>query len=373
MIDLHGIIYAYHSYAALNELVTLRTSASLPFCSRYRLIDFALSSMSNAGIRDVGVVMQKNYQSLLDHLEGGKDWDLSRGSGGLSLMPPYGMHDSDKGEYRGCMEALGAMRSYIRKIKQNHIVLFRGDLAINIDLKKVYSQHISTGADLTAVCADKSFDSGSDGIRFIPDEGGIFARNMHFRHTNSREGLSSTEVYIIRKSLLLELLDWSQANGRLHFHRDAVSHYLRNGGSIGLYVHNGYASRICSIADYYGANLDMLNPKFKSDLFPEDRPVYTKGRSSVSTYYSESAKVKNSLVADGCYIEGELENCVLFRGVKVEKGASLKNCVILQDTIVGENARLSCLIADKNVIFGSGVTLTGNEILPITVPKGLSL
>lgn len=373
MIDLHGLIYAYHSYPALNELVSQRTSASLPFCSRYRLIDFALSSMTNAGVRDVGVIMQRNYQSLLNHVQGAKEWDLNYSSGGLSLLPPYGFYDSDRGEYRGCMEALGAMRNYIRKIRQEDVVLFRGDLAINIDLKKVYDQHIATGAKITAVCTDKSFDTKDDSIRFQPDKDGVFAKNMFFRHGNSKEGLNSTEVYIIKKSLLMEFMDWSQANGRLHFHQDALAHYFKTKGKIGIYIHKGYARRICSVGDFYNSNLDMLYPDLRSELFPKDRPVYTKGRSSVSTYYSESSRVKNSLVADGCFIEGEVENCVIFRGVKIGKGAKIRDSIIFQDTVVGDGVELTCVICDKDVQLSSGLTLTGNRRLPLTVPKGKKL
>lgn len=373
MTDLHGIIYAYHSYAALSELVANRTSSSLPFCSRYRLIDFALSAMSNAGVRDVGVVMQRNYQSLLDHVEGGKDWDLARsGSGGLRMMPPYGTHDSDSGEYRGCMEALAAIHSYLLRIKQNYVALFRGDLAINLDLKDVYEKHLASGKDITAVCAAKAFDSGSDGIRFIEDEAGV-SRHMHFRHTNSREGLQSAEVYIISKDLLIELVEWSRKSGKLHFHRDALAHYLKGGGAVNLYVHRGYAAHICSVNDYYGANMDMLNADYRADLFPEERPIYTKGRSSVSNFYAGTAKVRNSLVADGCYIEGEVENCVLFRGVHVSKGAVLKNCVIMQDCIIGRDSNLNCVIADKDVFLSGGTALSGASSLPLYIPKGKNL
>lgn len=373
MIDLHGIVYAYHSYAALNELVSNRTSASLPFCSRYRLIDFALSSMTNAGIRDVGVVMQRNYQSLLDHLEGGKDWDLSRsGRSGLRLMPPYGTHDLDTGVYRGCMEALAAVRSYILNIRQSSVVLFRGDLAVNIDLRDVYNKHLESGKEITAVCVDKAFNSSSDAIRFIVDKDG-FSRQMHFRNTNSREGLQSAEVYIIQKDLLVDLIEWSQKNGKLHFHRDALAHYLRKGGSINLYAHKGYTAHICSVLDYYGANMDMLKSEYRADLFPENRPVFTKGRSSVSTFYGSEAKVGNSLIADGCYIEGKVENCVLFRGVKIDKDAVIKDCVIMQDTIVAKDVRLYSVIADKDIYFSSGVELIGNRSLPIYVPKGKTL
>ncbi len=367
MADLHGIVYAYHSSPALGELVVPRTSASLPFCSRYRLIDFALSTMTNAGIRDVGVIMQRDYQSLLDHLGSGKDWDLSRLNGGLRLLPPFGMHDSRIGEYKGCMEALSAVKTYIDDIKQNHVVIFRGDLAANIDLKDVFEAHLSSGCEITAVCT-KAACKGGDDICFVPETPGT-SRKMLFSNSSNSEVLATAEVYIINKSLLVELIEWCRSNGKLHFHRDALTHYLSEGGTVGLYIHKGYAARICSVSDYYSANMDMLKAEYRNDLFNDENPIYTKGRSSVSTYYGESAYSKNSLVADGCYIEGELTNCVLFRGVHIKKGSKLKNCVIMQDSIVGENVSLSHVIADKYTVFSDGLMLSGSPALPIIVPK----
>ena len=372
MPDMHGIIYAYHSNPALGELVTHRTSASLPFCSRYRLIDFALSSMMNAGVHDVGVIMQRDYQSLLDHLGSGKDWDMSRSAGGLSLLPPFGMHDSRVGEYRGCMEALAAERSYIQDIKQNTVVLYRGDVAANLDLRAAYAAHLASGCEVTAVCADRPFPGSGERIRFVPDSEHTASR-MLFPGTEEKNTLCSAEIYLIQKRLLLDLIDWCRSNGRLHFHRDALSHYLESGAKIGLYVHSGYIARICSTDDYYRANMDMLDRQNRADLFPTERPVYTRVRSSVSTYYGEDASVQNSLVADGCYIEGSIENCVVCRGVRVKKGAVLKNCVLMQDTVVGENVRLQYLVADKYASFGDGAALTGSAGLPFIVPKGKSV
>lgn len=368
MPDLHGIVYAYHSSPALGELVMHRTSASLPFCSRYRLIDFALSSMTNAGVRDVGVIMQCDYQSLLDHLGSGKDWDMSRSSGGLSLLPPFGMHDSQIGEYRGGMEALAAERSYIRDLKQRTIILYRGDIAANLDLRAAYETHIASGCEVTAVCADRPFSGSGERIRFMPDSE-TTAYRMLFPGTDDKSALYSAEVYIIQKRLLLELIDWCRAHGRLHFHRDALAHYMESGAKIGIYVHKGYMARISSALDYYHVNMDMLDIGKRADLFPNERPVYTRVRSSVSTYYGEDASVKNVLVADGCYIEGSIENCVLFRGVRVKKGAKLKNCVLMQDTVVGENAKLRYVVSDKNVTFSDGVTLSGSNGLPFIVPR----
>ena len=368
MADLHGLIYAYHSSSALGELVSARTSSSLPFCSRYRLIDFALSAMTNAGVSDVGVIMQRDYQSLLDHLGTGKDWDLSRMSGGLRLLPPFGKHGSQTGEYKGCMEALSAVRDHIVNISQTHVVLFRGDLAINLNLRDVLDTHLASGCGITAVCADCGYRGGSGEVRFVPDTPNT-SKKMLFTGSGKANALSSVEVYIIQKSLLVELVDWCRENGNIHFHREALAHYLDEGGTIGLYVHKGYVAHISSIADYYSSNMDMLSYNSRRDLFDDDNPIYTKGRSSVSTYYGENASAKNSLIADGCFIEGELTNCVLFRGVHVKKGAKLTNCVIMQDAVIGENAVLNHVISDKYTVFTNGLVLSGSSALPITVPK----
>ncbi|MDR1132390.1 MAG: glucose-1-phosphate adenylyltransferase subunit GlgD [Oscillospiraceae bacterium] len=367
MSDMHGLIYAYHASPSLGGFTESRTSASLPFCARYRLIDFALSAMTNAGIRNVGVVMQHDYQSLLDHLGSGKDWELSRLSGGLRLLPPFGIRGSHIGEYRGCMDALSAVQTYIDRILEDFVVLFRGDLAVNLDLHAVLDAHLRTGCEITAVCTENP-RRGTSGACFVPDEAGV-SREMLFSDSVPKGAVQSIEVYVITKALLVRLIDWSRANGRGHFHRDALAHYLRTGGAVGVYRHRGYTPSICTAADYFNANMAMLRRESRGDLFSDARPVYTKGRSSVSTYYGENASSQNSLVADGCYIEGELVNCILFRGVRVEKGAKLHNCVVMQDSVIGENAALSYVISDKYTVFSKGLVLSGNSRLPITVPK----
>ncbi len=366
MTNLHGVIYAYLAAPRLGELVSRRTSASLPFAGRYRLIDFSLSSMMNAGVQDVGVIMQRDYQSLLDHLGSGKNWDLSRRQGGLRLLPPFGLSDSHTGTYEGNMEALSAVASYIEDIRQDYVVLARGDLAANIDLKAVAAQHLRTGADVTAVCTPR-LPAGSH-HRFLVDEEGWVEDFLYGRH-GLGPGVASLEVYILSKQLLLELISWSISAHKVHFHRDVMSHLLERGARIGTYMHTEYAVHIVSVRDYFQANLDMLDTEKRAQLFPESRPVRTKERSDASTYYGDEAKVTNSLVADGCYVEGMLENTVLFRGVRVEKGAQLRNCIVMQDGIVGTGALLRNVIADKDVRFSPYVTLTGSERLPMVIPK----
>lgn len=367
MKNVHGIIYAYHAYPELGALGIHRTGASLPFCGRYRLIDFALSAMMHAGIKNVGVIMQRGYLSLMDHLGSGISWDLARHSGGLHMLPPYGLQDASKGTYEGCMEALGAVYSYLLyTLKEDYVFIARGDLCASLDIRRVVEQHLASGADITCVCAEGSLPYMHN--RFIPDGRG-FASELICHQTGGGRGLASLECCVLSRKKLIEMVEWSFEGSRLHFHADALMYMMHHGWRVGLYAHEGYARHIVSVLDYYQANMDMLDADKRSGLFPADRYVATRTRSSVSTYYSDTAHVVNCLVADGCIIEGSLENCIVFRGAKVRKGAELKNSIVMNDCVIGEDSRLECVIADKEVLVSDGVTLVGSERLPIAIPK----
>ena len=364
MMDVHGIVYAYHSSAALSELTRTRTNASLPLAGRYRLIDFALSSLSNAGVRDVGVIMQRDFQSLLDHVAGGKAWDISRRRGGMRLLPPFG--DNRGGDYAGTAEALNAVMGYLRDIPQEHIVLYPADVLCNLDLTAAIRAHLRSGCGITAVTT--SCDPAVEHYRFVPGADGT-AEQLLFRQVGRGDGEAASEIYIARKDVLLELLDRCEAANRFHFHTDCLAAYLADGGKIALFRHEGFLKRIDSVADYYSASMAMLQSGPRAELFPEDRPVRTKERSDVSTYYGEQARVENSLIADGCYIEGSVKNCILFRGVRVAPGAVVENCILMQVTTVGAGATMKYIIADKNVFVSDHELLAGSEKLPLVIPK----
>ena len=364
MMDVHGIVYAYHSSPKLGELTRTRTNASLPFAGRYRLIDFALSSLSNAGVRDVGVILQRDFQSLLDHVAGGKAWDISRRRGGMRLLPPFG--DNRGGDYAGTAEALNAVVGYLRDIPQEHVVLYPADVLCNLDLVDVIRQHLRSGCGITAVTT--SCDPAVEHYRFVVGEDGL-AQQLLFRQVGPGKGAAAAEIYVARKDVLLELLDRCEAANRFHFHADCLAAYLEEGGKIDLYAHKGFLKRIDSVEDYYSASMAMLKPGPRAELFPTDRPVRTKERSDVSTYYGEQARVENSLIADGCYIEGTVRNSILFRGVRVAPGAVVENCILMQDTAVGADATMKFIIADKDVSVSDRELLAGSEKLPLVIPK----
>ena len=366
MLDFHGIIFAYRAAPALGELVSRRTAASLPFCGRYRLINFPLSSMMNAGIRDVGVIMQRDYQSLLDHLGSGKPWDMSRKDRGLRILPPFGLPEYHKGNYAGTMEALIAVKAYVRDIPQKHVVLMLGDLVANIDLQPILEQHLRSGAEITAICSDHT----PSGVRhrFVVGEDGFVKTALY--DVKGGEGLASLEGYVIEKETLLRLMEYCHAHNLYRFHRDGLGRFLAEGGRMGVAVHPGYAEMINSVEIYYRASRDMLDSDKRHELFPADRPVRTKNHEGVSTYYGEKAVSRNSLVADNCIIDGEIDNCIVFSGVRIGAGAKLKNSIIFRNNVIEENVELNYVIADKDCSFTAGTSLCGSEKLPLVVAKG---
>jgi len=366
MKDFHGIVFAYSASPELRELVSERTGASLPFCGRYRLIDFALSSLMNAGVRDVGVIMQRDYQSLLDHIGSGKVWDMSRKSGGLRILPPFGLPIHHKGDYSGTIEALNAVASYIKAIPQKYVVLMQGNVCANIDLNDAMEHHLRSGAEVTAICADHV--PAYEHNRYIVGEDGL-VKKLVFARNGYGEGYPSLENYIIEKDTLLEMMDSCRSENKYRFHADAVDAYLKAGGKMSVYVHKGYAAKIRTVDAYYNASRDMLSIENRRQLFPKDRPVRTRAVETVSTYYGENAVAANSLVADNCFIEGELENCIVFPDVRIAAGAKLSNCIIMSGCTIEENVQMNHVIADKHTKFSAYTTLTGSEKLPIVVPK----
>ena len=366
MKGLHGIIFSYEKHNGLGELTAGRTPSSVPFAGRYRIVDFILSSMVNAGITDVGVVLHGNYQSLLDHLGSGKDWDLSRKHGGLRLLPPFEQTRGLDGA-RGKMEALAGVRSYLADIRQSHVVLADSDLIINIPIQDVYQAHLSSGADITAVCTS-SVDSEGDVTFFRLDKSGRVKDTLF--PLRDRSGCHrSLEIYILSKELLLELVDECMSHDQVSF-RGAVLQAKADSLKIQSYVWDGYAAQIRSLNEYYSRSLELLDPSIRRELFPAARPVHTKERNDASTYVDPAGTCCNCLVADGCTIEGTVENSIVFHGVSVAKGAEVKNCILMQDVTVSRDAVLHHVIADKAVEILDARTLMGHDHYPMVIAKG---
>jgi len=368
MKGLHGIIFSYEKHNDLRELTLNRVPASVPFGGRYRIIDFILSSMVNAGITDVGIVLDGNYQSLLDHLGSGKDWDLSRKHGGLRMLPPFSQTQGSRvgREFRGKMEALAGVRSYLEGIRQSHVVLADSDLVINIPLQEVYQAHLDSGADITAVCTS-SLDGPPDASYFKLNSEGRVTETL-YPLNNPTGCYRALEIYILSTQLLLDLVDECMSHDQVSF-CNAVLQAKADTLHIHSYVWDGYAAQIRTLKGYCMRSKELLDPSIRREVFHPLRPVYTKERNDASTYIDPAGTCCNCLVADGCTIEGTVENSILFRGVSVAKGAEVKDCILMQDVTVNHDAVLHHIIADKNVEVMESRTLMGHENYPMVIEK----
>lgn len=367
MNDLHGILFAYHSDVSLGELTRPRNTCSLPFGGRYRLIDFMLSNYVNAGITDVGLVVHKSYQSLLDHVGSGKDWELSRKHGGLRILPPFSFAEKGVGDYRGIMDALSGVYSYLQNIRQEYIIMGCGDIAVNFPVSDVLQQHIDTGADVTVVCSP-TLNGNPRSTTYISTDESSRVTDVSINPISAVDTLESLEFYIISKQLLLNMVDYCAAHSIYLFDRGVLLPRL-NTLKVMAYVHEGYAARFQSVSGYFEHSLELLDPAVRDDLFNPDRPIRTKDMSNPSTYYGPDAQSINSLVADGCIIDGQVENSILFRGVTVEAGAKVINSVLMQGAVVRAGASLAYVVADKNVQVNQDRVLMGHSTYPLAIAK----
>ena len=366
MNGLHGIIFSYEKRNNLRELGEIRSAASIPFGGRYRVVDFALSNLVNAGVTDVGVVLNGRYQSMLDHLGTGKVWDLSRKRGGLRVLAPFN-YPKDWGvmPFRGKIEALAGVRTYLDTIRQDYVALMDGDLVVNLPLADIFEEHVKSGADVTVVCGNDSFAT-EDGTYFEKNSEGRITEVLYNLHTP--RGYRGLEVYILSTQLLKDLVDECAAKDQFSWRKELQTRkdslYLRS------YIWSGFAAQIRSVQEYYDRSMQLLNPAIRAELFCPERPIRAKGADKSSTYLGPEGKCVNSLVAEGCRIEGTVENSILFPGVVVEAGAVVRNCVLFKETVVRRDAQLSYIIADKDVEVLSNRTLMGHATYPIVLAKG---
>ncbi len=363
-----GIIVCNMHDELISELTAERTLGSVPFGGRYRFIDFALSNMVNSGIRDVGVVPSIHYQSLLNHLGSGREWDLSRKIGGLSVLPPYG-RSSSAGAYHGRMEALANIRDYIGASPAKTVVLSDSDVIANIDFRPAVAGHLAAGADITLLYkkAKVSPELHTYNALFF-DESGRLA-DLHVSPELSGEQNVYLDIAVIRKPLLDELVAESVRHNEHSFLRSVLMAKKELLNIRGFFC-PGWGDKINSLADYYGANMALLRPEVRRSLFPKDRPIYTKVRDEVSAKYGLRSEVKNALVTDGCVIDGDVFDSVLFRGVRVEEGAVVRGSVLMHNTRVCAGAVLENVVADKDVVVTGGKRLSGTENKPFYIPKG---
>ena len=363
-----GIIFA--NDANLDELTSKRTMASIPFAGRYRQVDFALSNLTCAGVRHIGLVSRSNYQSLMNHIGSGEEWGLELEQGGLEFLTPYAMSTTDS--YRGKLESLYSALEFLTLSKDDEYVILT-DTAIlsNIDIEKVLDSHIASGRDITIVTkADVANGSRQLDLALKLDEKGEVT-DIAVDYAAPAGYLSSMDIFVMSRDWLVTQVKEHIARNRYHMDRDLVLGLWQAGQlSINVYPFDGVALYNESVEDYFRNSLTLVDSQVRQELFNGAHPIFTKVRDRVPSYYGDECSISNCIVADGCMLEGSANNSILFRQVTIAPGAQVEDCVIMNDSVVGENSILKYVILDKDVVVRPNAKLIGAPGAPIIIKRG---
>ncbi|HHU83608.1 MAG TPA: glucose-1-phosphate adenylyltransferase subunit GlgD [Clostridiales bacterium] len=364
-----GLIYSNSYDKALPQLADLRTMGSVPFGGRYRLIDFPLSNMVNAGISKVGVATSTKFRSLLDHVGQGKPWDLSRKNSGLAFLPPFDGHSNIREETR--IGSLISNITYLEDALEEYVIFSDSNVLCNIDLTVMLNFHVSKNADVTFGYINGEYPKLSDKLVFKFDENDKVT-DMSLPSSVNGNVDYFAHICIMSRRLMLQFLNEAQAYNYTSFERDILLPKVKTLNMYG-YKLPGFVRTIDSIQSYYNISMELLDEKNRNCLFNPERPIFTKVHDDSPTTYKTGANVSNSLVADGCIIKGTVENCIISRDVIIEEGAVVKDSVIMQGSIIKENAELHFVITDKDTVISSNRKLMGDKAYPFFIPKGVTM
>lgn len=367
-----GIIFPNSYDSLVPELVTERLMASIPFAGRYRMCDFLISSMVHCGIDNISLIVRKNYHSLMDHLGSGREWDLTRKKGGLNIVPPFAQKSVKV--YEGRIEALESIKNYLKRQSEKYVVMSDANIAVNFDFNALINAHMESGADVTIVYREQEIpevfkrpNSSVTDLYYTFDVCDGRIKKIYINSKQSGTINFGMNIFVLEREKLIQLVEEAYMHGLSYFTRDILCPQVDTLNIQG-YRYDGYVAHIHDMKSYFEENMKLLKEENLTALF-EGNQIYTKIRDDNPTRYINGSKAKNVLIADGCVIEGEVENSILFRGVHVGKGAKVKNCVLMQDTVVEANASVEYVITDKNVKISEGKSLTGNDSFQVYVAK----
>ena len=362
-----GIIFT--NDATMGELTNKRTIASIPFGGRYRQVDFALSNLACAGVRHIGIIARQNYQSLLNHIGDGEEWGLELEEGGLEFLTPYAQ--TATGSYRGKLESLANAMDFLEYGDEDELVVLTDSAVLsNIDLRAVIDAHLASGKDVTVVTkagvcnGEKKID-----LAIKVEDGEI--KDMAVNYVADDKYTASMDIFVLSKKFLISSVKYLIARDKFHMDRDLVMGGWQHGRvSVNVYAFEGVAMFNESVEEYFANSMSLICKDIRADIFGGAHPIYTKVRDRVPTYYGEGCEIENALIADGCMLEGEVEDSVLFREVTIGKGAEVENCILFNNAVIGEGAELKYVILDKNVTVTPGAKLIGTKKNPIIVKRG---
>ena len=342
-----GIIFPNSYDSLVPELVTERLMASIPFASRYRMCDFMISSMVHCGIDNISILVRKNYHYAQKQVK----------------------------MYEGRIEALESIRGYLKKQTEKYVIMTDSNIAVNFDFNDLLHAHIESGADATVVYRKQEIpkplikqSTEALDLYYALGVNGDHVSKIYINPTEKGEMNFCLNIYVVERELLIRMIDDAFVHGYTSFVRDILERQIEHLDVRG-YCYDGYVAEIHDMKSYFEENMKLLEEENLNALFSGNQ-IYTKIRDDNPTRYINGSKAKNVMVADGCVIEGEVENSILFRGVHIGKGAKVKNCVLMQDTVVEDNASVEYVITDKDVTITEGKSLTGNDSFQVFVAKG---
>lgn len=362
-----GIISFEDIGSELGVLCKNRPVYMMPFAGRYRLVDFTLSNMINHGLLTIAVFTGKSIRSILNHLGDGKPWDLNRKTSGLSIFPP--LFDDEK-KQSGDIYQYYTTKNFFINSKEKYIIIANPNILSKVNLSDVFKHFLNTNADITLVYKKQDSSDGyinTDNL-VIDDEGKFI--NIGINSGFEPQFNLFMHMYFIKKDVFLQIIDEGMRTGEDLYLKQAIIN-SKDKYNINSYEYKGYAEYIKGVRSYYNANMALLDSKIFNELFLKGGTILTRSRDEPSTFYDSKSRVKNSLIANGCIIEGEVENSILFRGVKVEKGATVKDSILMRGAVIKKDAVLVNTILDKYVTVEIGSNIMGIKSNPYTAEKNL--
>lgn len=361
-----GIIISSRPDANYGQLTKDRPNYMIPYGGRYRMIDFSLSNMSNYHLRHVYLYAGRNVRSTLDHIGNGEDWELNRRSNGLVINPAtvdeLTKHTSEVQSYFDAMP-------YFQHLNTEHIYIEDPMVLAKVNLSdalEYYEDHDLDVMLLYKKVEDKDDIYVGEKKLILDDQGRLVNIGVNLG-TSPDFNLFISRIFMKRKifnRLVADAIETGTAKTLL----EAIMNH-KSSLKIGSYGVDCRVELVGDLLSYYRSNMNLLKQEVYHELFFEGGMVYTKSKDEPSTLYKESATIGNSLIANGCIIEGQVENSVLFRGVTIEKGAIVRNCILNQGTVVEKNAVVVNTITDKYAHIKAGVTIAGAANNPYVVGK----
>lgn len=364
-----GIILAGgNNEMRLGELTNTRAASAMPVGGCYRAIDFPLSNMSSSGIGKVAVITQYNSRSLHDHLISSKWWDFGRKQGGLFVFNPYLSKDNSFW-FRGTADSIYQNISYLKRSNEQYVVITSGDSVYKMDFREVIKYHKEKDADITIVCKDlQSKDLTKLGIMNLDEDKRVI--EFEEKPMEPQSNLASLGIYVISRTLLINLLEQIIPEGRHDLVKDIIIRFRKKLKIYG-YEYDGYWSTVGGgIMDYYNTNMDFLKKDFR-DLFTKEYPyIESKPKDEPPVKYNSGADVSDIIAGSGSILNGKVEHSVLFRRVYTGENSSVKNSIILEGSYIGNNCVVENAILDKEVVVSDGKHIIGKEGEPIIIGKG---